>query len=1297
MGALPSHETHARGLYSHRHGRNRRNEIILIPLTTAFFPSPDCPLFQNLYNSRYRRTAKYYFRALRSAQTPRDSDYFCLTTAINEEEAFEKFYREYLEKCKLGGGERNMAAATAAMMSSTTSSLLLSGNATTGSGANVGGTRGPANATPLAQSPQDCLNAQGFPPKVGSMEFRSYSDTREGLYQILIRDNEPGVFATDEALRQAYWKQLQKQQTERQRAYQQQHGMRAAAQAAAGGAGSGGLVPPSPPLPPLSSVPLSPSAGMSDASPPYGGSNTPGTLPEASATMLSMDDLSFDEFVSGYMAAKRYMKGKPLHSHYSTAVAANAKGDSITPGMGAKGTAKVPDEYSAIRYKHVTSPVAYDVRPLPCVIASRYDPGKPHPVDDPLYVEFGGSYLRIMGMFGLFPSTVGMRRGAGRHGAEDDTGAAKPQRSFPRKEGNCNGDDDIDEEYEVEQHLLKGTMFVDKDVGDQILGNMVMLATYMYVRQCIEARINPQAIPMLPVLIRFPLSNIPMLQFVREFRVRLRSLLEAGTAKAGQKPVHIGMSGFNPEDLAEPHHPQLQRLEEEGYLFEPDIPSATTLHQLFMSAEQAKSPSAPLRRHSGLKTLSCGKYPIIMMSGFNVQSTPLRHPALNTTGYPPALAAAAMIAAAHRHSAISSPQSSTKSGSTYPTSGTAGGMGCVPTFPLTTPPPPLPGHAGATLATNSTALPPPPPPPPAHGAPASASAPTTPAEEARRISLLHRRKHRFRMWVEDGHVCVWASAAYARRAALIMAQQLNTTVDSNSVPEQRSWNYRGLLHANTTVPLPRHINDVIIVAEDIPAIGLWQGDVLRCCTQAELQVMITSNGTAPLPLPCSLEETAAKGAVTTTSTAERQATPLSAPSGAKPATMEPIGGAKSLSVSSSMVEGTVAAADGGGHVSFTSNHVSNPFLQEKEMAMPGAFWVRGAGGLDDSFTNITETNMPPHPKAEKQQLQAAMQRAKKAAAAAAATASQNSGKKRRSTNPEGAVSAAAQLFIDIDRREGTLNIEEVVLAWIKVVAILTRDSTEEDRAWVRDPQGNPVRVDRYVIRRYEHDGVRFFIGVTPRFVGQQRRIEKVLGEVYALEEREGRRWHLQNQSRGEEDERYDAGLYAGRDDDDYHEETENQCHSSLSLLSRRTESLSYGFAPSLTSSLKATDSGAGGMGSMFDGVWGTSVMPTSHSPLLTTPCTPAVPLVIESKWHPPLTESLNAFLPRSSSGGTVETSSRLAFAAVFGNTAQTTGRPAATTPVRARGGELMDTGFEVDDLLKQYTSEPFFLGGVDDE
>lgn len=63
---------------------------------------------------------------------------------------------------------------------------------------------------------------------------------------------------------------------------------------------------------------------------------------------------------------------------------------------------------------------------------------------------------------------------------------------------------------------------------------------------------------MMPVVLRSPMSNIPILQFLREFRVRLRTLMEAGTARSGELPYHIGMSGFHPADIAPPHHPRKQ-------------------------------------------------------------------------------------------------------------------------------------------------------------------------------------------------------------------------------------------------------------------------------------------------------------------------------------------------------------------------------------------------------------------------------------------------------------------------------------------------------------------------------------------------------------------------------------------------------------------------------------------------------------------------------------------------------------------------------------------------------------------
>lgn len=64
---------------------------------------------------------------------------------------------------------------------------------------------------------------------------------------------------------------------------------------------------------------------------------------------------------------------------------------------------------------------------------------------------------------------------------------------------------------------------------------------------------------MMPVVLRNPMSNIPMLQFLREFRVRLRTLIEAGTARSGELPYHVGMSGFHQADIALPHDPCKQK------------------------------------------------------------------------------------------------------------------------------------------------------------------------------------------------------------------------------------------------------------------------------------------------------------------------------------------------------------------------------------------------------------------------------------------------------------------------------------------------------------------------------------------------------------------------------------------------------------------------------------------------------------------------------------------------------------------------------------------------------------------
>ncbi|KEG06948.1 hypothetical protein DQ04_11541000 [Trypanosoma grayi] len=615
-------------------------------------------------------------------------------------------------------------------------------------------------------------------------------------------------------------------------------------------------------------------------------------------------------YVSGYRDAIVYMQGKERHTYRNR-----------------DGT-------------HVTSPAAFYLRPVPCAIVSRFDPHQLPPEDG---VDFLGSTVKVLGMFGLFPATL---------------------------PATANGET-------VEQHMLKATMFVDKDVGDQILGNVVMLAVHMYVRQCMEARIRAPYIPMVPFVLRTPISNIPMLQFVREMRVRLQTLLDAGLPRKGgprlpPSGLRCGSSGsFSGGDSVEgcdvPASASASaatagRHDRDLFLFEEDVPSADTSKQLFTEATETKW----LSSHPSQNTNPDGALPILMMSGVNVQATPLKHSSLSSMAHVRVPAWAALDNSAEG---------------------------------------PASGQPNGSQQTSKSAL------------------------------LLACRRGRFRIWVEDGRLCVWASAAYARRGCLILAQQLTLTVDSNVLPLPRSWNYRGLLRSGMPVPAPVQLNDVFILEHDIPSMGLHQGDVLRCSTAREVmqrERRRLSNGTTP-------------------------ATPL-APSFDKLFTQR-----KSSRQSISTISESPCSTDQpSAPLNYTSNHVSNVLLQDPGEAPPGAFWVHVMYDRD---------NAGPAP----------------------------NDRRRRSSNSEPQHMQQQQDSMAYRQT----NVEEVLLSWIKGIAIQTRDAAETDEHWVRDPvTKSPVRVDRYVIRRLEHDGIRYFIGVTPRFVGQQRRLEKVLGELKAIQGQE---------------------------------------------------------------------------------------------------------------------------------------------------------------------------------------------------
>lgn len=754
MGALPSRETQRRGLYSHRHGRNRRNEILLIPLTAEFFPDVHCPLFERLYQARHQRTAKYYYRSVRPANTDRDSDFCCQT---------------------------------------------------------------------VAHALNIDLEDPDGPNKDGVFE-KSFSDTIEGLYQRLVAETEYCMCETDEELRQRYVEQLREQQS-RGRGQQRPF-----------------------------------SDGVHEEGPGVG---------------LNM-------YVSGYKDAVAYMQGKEQHTHRNK-----------------NGT-------------HVTSPAAFYLRPVPCAIVSRFDAQRPHADEG---VEFLGLNVKVLGMFGLFPATIPIT---------------------------CNGET-------VEQHMLKSTMFVDKDVGDQILGNVVMLAVHMYVRQCMEARIRAPYIPMVPFIFRAPVSNIPMLQFVREMRVRLQGLLDAGTPRSDKCPGSFGPSSGRCTSSAarETTGACDESVGREGtdmWLFEEDVPNCTSLKQLFAEASELKWLLSPSSQNTNFDAA----LPILMMSGVNVQATPLKHSSLCNLSHVQ-----------------------------------------------------VPPWAASAFGDNS-----------ATGRPRTAQhSPQLAAQ------LLARRRSRFRIWIEDGRLCIWASAAYARRGCLILAQQLSTTVDGVLFPLPRLWNYRGLLRSGMPVPAPKYINDVVVVEHDMPSVGLYQGDLLRCSLEREVAerqlhqrqgsaVMTPLTPGAPFLETFSSQRSSSKQGVLATNESTNFPDPPN-------------------SVSNHM-----------------NSHSSNIFSQNFVEAPPGAFWV--------NVPYIRGDRAP-----------ACFER-----------------RRRRSTSE-------AQQYGDVLCRQ--TNIEEVLLSWMKATLLQTRDGLEAEHYWVRDPATRePVCVDRYLIRRVEHDGVRYFVGVAPRFGGQQR-------------------------------------------------------------------------------------------------------------------------------------------------------------------------------------------------------------------
>lgn len=786
MGAIPSRESQNRGFYGHRHGRHRRSDLFLVPLTQTYFPSPDCPLFQHLAEVRHRQTPKYHYRPIRDANRAPESDYFCLRNLTTD-------WKGFVDQCRMASAARK------------------------------GESTGEDSGVPYTA-------AQGSPGD-GSSEadfhFARYSDTLEGLYQVLVKDNEVAMLETDQAFCEAYARQIKWQQE--------------AQQSGSPGGAAGGV-----------------------------GGEVQSVEQQRAA------------WTAGQASYALYMEGKAAHTHTQYSYIDPETGR-ILADSGARSSATT---------QHTTSPSAYYLRPIPCAIlravGGKDGAGAGDEIDAAELVEFQGELVKVIGMYGLFPRTIRVRHRAVSAGAESATG--RPS------------------DY-VEQHLLQGYTFVEKDLGEQIVGSVVLLGAHMFVKQCLHVGIRPDALPALPLYLHVPISNIPLLQCIRECRVRLRSLLKAGTLKSGELPYAVGLRGVHPDDVADAtasFDPVHQRLNDDAFVLEPDVPLGVFMEGAWESifgegwsvgcgAQPADHP------HSGCKGASAT--PRLIVSGFHVQTLRLRHALLAS-------------AAPHLRELLTRQ------------------------------------HNASERCGSSS------------GGPPFYS-------EAFQQALRCRRQQQFRVWVEGGHICIWASAAYMRRGCVLLAQQLNTSLLSDAVPEKRESSYMGLLRAGQPVPPPADAQSVMIVAEDIPEWGLYQGDVLRCSQPSEC----------------------------------------------------------------------VGAGGGEG----------------------GAlFWVRAAGGLDDSLSNTVPETLA-------------------GGGGCAWPQSPFSLGPPYLTGQSGSPGFSGGL--GVRRCDGVFHAEEVLLSWMKSMVNSFRESPREDLMWVRAPSGALVRLaEHYVVRRLDHDGVRFYLGITPNFL-----------------------------------------------------------------------------------------------------------------------------------------------------------------------------------------------------------------------
>lgn len=186
MGVAPSRETIRRGFFnvnqanpSSGGGSNKRQDIILIPLTKEYFPSPDCPLFVQFHKARCDAAVNYYFR-----RPGNPGDLSCIPN-------YESSYRLPGEETRAQRRRRRQLAreARAAAQSNRRNQ---SGDEQDGEGASsLHGLAGQCSSEDEVNDSEYSDEDDSFP-------------SREALYRGVIEHVEEALFDTDAEMRQAY-------------------------------------------------------------------------------------------------------------------------------------------------------------------------------------------------------------------------------------------------------------------------------------------------------------------------------------------------------------------------------------------------------------------------------------------------------------------------------------------------------------------------------------------------------------------------------------------------------------------------------------------------------------------------------------------------------------------------------------------------------------------------------------------------------------------------------------------------------------------------------------------------------------------------------------------------------------------------------------------------------------------------------------------------------------------------------------------------------------------------------------